>query len=138
MPSFNKVIIAGHLTRDPEIRYTPKGTPIARFALGVNHTWKSESGEKMEEVSFFDVTAFGKQGETIAQHVKKGAPLLVEGRLKQESWEDKETKENRHKVVIVLESFTFLGGKKDDGKPEKNSRSKSAEKSDAEKDDVPF
>ena len=81
MANFNKVILAGNLTRDPELRYTPKGTAVARITLAVNRTWKSESGENKEEVSFVDVDVWGRQAEAIAQYMKKGRPLLVEGRL---------------------------------------------------------
>lgn len=118
MPSFNKVLLVGNLTRDPEIKYTPKGTAIARLGMAVNHTWKSESGEKKEEVTFVDVDAFGKQAETLAQYLKKGRPLLVEGRLRLDQWEDKKTNEKRSKLGVVLESFQFLdSGKQSDGPP---------------------
>ena len=82
MANFNKVILAGNLTRDPELRYTPKGTAIANFGLAINRKWKSESGESKEEVTFVDVEAWDRQGEVIAQYFKKGSPILVEGRLK--------------------------------------------------------
>jgi single-strand DNA-binding protein len=108
MASFNKVIIAGNLTRDPELRYTPKGTAVARITLAVNRTWKSESGENKEEVSFVDVDVWGRQAEVIGQYMKKGRPLLVEGRLKQDSWEDKNTKQKQTKLKVVLESFSFI------------------------------
>jgi single-strand DNA-binding protein len=108
MASFNKVIIAGNLTRDPELRYTPKGTAVARITLAVNRTWKNESGENKEEVSFVDVDVWGRQAEVIGQYMKKGRPLLVEGRLKQDSWEDKNTKQKQTKLKVVLESFSFI------------------------------
>lgn len=116
MPSLNKVILVGNLTRDPEIKYTPKGTAIARIGLAVNRTWKSESGEKKEEVTFVDVDAFGKQAETLAQYLKKGRPLLIEGRLRYDTWEDKQTNQKKSKLGVVLESFQFLdSGKQSDG-----------------------
>jgi single-strand DNA-binding protein len=115
MASFNKVILAGNLTRDPELRYTPKGTAVAQFTLAVNRTWKSETGENKEEVSFIDVDAFGRQAEVIAQYMRKGRPFLVEGRLKQDSWEDKETRQKRSKLKVVLESFSFIDAKGPDG-----------------------
>jgi single-strand DNA-binding protein len=108
MPSFNKVIIAGNLTRDPELRYTPKGTAIAGISVAVNRKWKAESGELKEEVTFVDCTAFGRTAEVIAQYLKKGSPLLVEGRLRTESWEDKNTGQKRSKMSVVLETFQFL------------------------------
>jgi single-strand DNA-binding protein len=109
MANFNKVIIAGNLTRDPELRYTPKGTAVARITLAVNRTFTSgEGGEKKEEVSFVDVDVWGRQAEVISQYMKKGRPLLVEGRLKQDSWEDKNTKQKMSKLKVVLETFSFL------------------------------
>lgn len=111
MPAYNRVIIAGHLTRDVETRYTPKGTAVARLGIAVNRQWKTDSGEEKQEVTFIDVDAFGKQAEVLAQYVKKGHPLLIEGRLKYESWEDKQTNQKRSKLMVVLESFQFLTSK---------------------------
>src|SRR5690242_12675823 len=115
MASFNKVILVGNLTRDPELRYTPKGTAIARIGMAVNRTWKSETGETKEEVTFVDVDAFGRQAEVIAQYVKKGRPLLVEGRLKLDTWEDKNTHQKQSKLRVVLESFSFLDSRGGEG-----------------------
>jgi single-strand DNA-binding protein len=108
MASFNKVILAGNLTRDPELRYTPKGTAVARITLAVNRTYTGENGEKKEEVSFVDVDAWGRQAEVISQYMKKGRPLLVEGRLKQDTWEDKNTHQKQSKLKVVLEGFSFI------------------------------
>ena len=108
MASFNKVILAGNLTRDPELRYTPKGTAIARIGMALNRTWKTETGETKEEVTFVDVDAFGRQAEVIAQYMRKGRPLLVEGRLKLDQWEDKNTHQKQSKLHVVLEGFSFL------------------------------
>ena len=114
MASFNKVILAGNLTRDPELRYTPKGTAVAKLGLAVSRTWTGEDGQKKEEVSFIDIEAWGRQGEVIAQYMKKGRPLLVEGRLKLDSWEDKNTKQKVSKLKVVLESFSFIDSKPSD------------------------
>ncbi len=114
MANFNKVILAGNLTRDPELRYTPKGTAVARITLAVNRTWKSESGENKEEVSFVDVDIWGRQAEVISQYMKKGRPLLVEGRLKQDTWEDKNTKQKQSKLKVVLEGFSFIDSNRGD------------------------
>src|SRR5215469_4954705 len=149
MASFNKVILAGNLTRDPELRYTPKGTAVARITLAVNRTYTSgEGGEKKEEVSFVDVDVWGRQAEVISQYLKKGRPLLVEGRLKQDTWEDKNTKQKQSKLKVVLESFSFIdsGNRGGDGGGSAPARSSSAatpppESPDAEPpqdDDVPF
>jgi single-strand DNA-binding protein len=115
MASFNKVILAGNLTRDPELRYTPKGSAVAGFSLAVNRTWKSESGESKEEVSFIEVEAWGRQAEVIAQYMRKGRPLLVEGRLKQDTWEDKNTHQKQSKLKVVLEGFSFIDSKGPEG-----------------------
>jgi single-strand DNA-binding protein len=109
MPALNKVLLMGNLTRDPELRVTPKGTPICQFALAINRQFKMESGESREEVIYVDVEAWGKQGETIAKYCTKGRPLYVEGRLKLDQWEDKNTKEKRSRMKVVLEQFQFLG-----------------------------
>src|SRR5688572_7802981 len=109
MPSLNKVLLMGNLTRDPELRVTPKGTPICQFSLAINRQFKMESGESREEVIFVDIEAWGKQGETIAKYMTKGRPLYVEGRLRLDQWEDKNTKEKRSRMKVVLEQFQFLG-----------------------------
>ncbi len=108
MANFNKVILAGNLTRDPEMRYTPKGTAVVRITLAINRNYTTETGERKEEVSFVDVEAWGKQAETISKYMKKGRPFLVEGRLKQDSWEDKNTHQKQSKLKVVLESFSFI------------------------------
>jgi len=108
MASFNRVILVGNLTRDPELRYTPKGLAIAKIGLAVNRTWKNETGESKEEVTFVDIDAFGKQAETIGQYLKKGRPILVEGRLRLDQWDDKQTGQKRSRLGVVMEGFQFL------------------------------
>ena len=108
MPNFNKVILAGNITRDPELRYTPKGTAVAKIGLAINRQWKDESGQQKEEVTFVDVDAFGRQAEVISQYLKKGRPILVEGRLKLDQWDDKQTNQKRSRLGVILESFQFL------------------------------
>ncbi|HZV34376.1 MAG TPA: single-stranded DNA-binding protein [Verrucomicrobiae bacterium] len=115
MASYNKVILIGNLTRDPELRYTPKGMAIAKLGIAVNRTWRNEAGESKEEVTFIDVDAFGRQAETLAQYLKKGSPLMIEGRLKLDQWDDKQTGQKRSKMGVVLEGFQFLGGGKGGG-----------------------
>jgi len=109
MRGFNRVILAGNLTRDPELRYLPKGTATARLGLAINRQWRDESGQTKEEVTFVDVDAWGKQAETICQYLKKGQPILIEGRLKLDSWDDKQTNQKRYQLRVVLEGFQFLG-----------------------------
>jgi single-strand DNA-binding protein len=109
MASVNKVILIGNLTRDPEMRTTPKGTPICQFSLAVNRKWKNEGGQEQEEVTYVDIEAWGKQGETIGKYCTKGRPLYIEGRLRQDRWEDKNTKEKRSRMKVVMAEFQFLG-----------------------------
>jgi single-strand DNA-binding protein len=152
MANFNKVILAGNLTRDPELRYTPKGMAIAKFGLAINRTWMSEAGEKKEEVTFVDVDAFGKSAETIGQYFKKGRPILMEGRLRLDTWDDKQTNQKRSKLGVVLESFQFMDTQRSGegsapanrpapGASAPNTATASASESEAaapEHDDVPF
>ena len=116
MANFNKVILIGNLTRDPEMKYTPKGTAVARLGLAVNRKYTLETGEAKEEVTFIDIDAWGKQAEVIAQYCRKGRPLMIEGRLKFDQWDDKQTGQKQSKLRVVLESFQFLGGR-EDGSP---------------------
>jgi len=111
MASFNKVILAGNLTRDPELRYTPKGTAVVKLGMAISRTWKSESGEKKEEVTFVDIDVWDRQAEVIAQYFRKGRPILVEGRLQLDTWEDKTTHEKKSKLKVRLESFSFIDSK---------------------------
>lgn len=129
-PSYNKVILMGNLTRDPELRYTPKGTATAKIGLAVNRQWKSDSGEQKEEVTFIDIDAWGRQAEVIAQYCKKGSQLFVEGRLKLDTWDDKATGKKQYKLKVVLEGFSFIGGKPDQ-KPAENPNAK------IDREDVP-
>ena len=105
--NLNEVTIAGNLTRDPELKYTPKGTAVCKFGVAVNRTWRGEDGQKKEEVAFIDVDAFGKQAEAITQYLRKGRGIYVRGRLRLDEWEDKTTKQKRSKLGVVLESFQF-------------------------------
>src|SRR2546422_4759768 len=109
MASFNRVILAGNLTRDPELRYTSKGLAISKIGLAINRTWKNEAGETKEEVTFVDIDAFGRQAETIAQYLKKGGGMLIEGRLRLDQWDDKQTGQKRSKLGVVVEGFQFTG-----------------------------
>jgi single-strand DNA-binding protein len=110
---FNKVILMGNLTRDPETRQTPNGQSVTNFALAVNRTWKGQDGSTQEQVSFIDCVAWGKTGEVIAQYMQKGRPILVEGRLDQRSWEQDGQK--RSKIEVIVDTFNFVGGGNDGG-----------------------
>jgi len=109
MASFNKVILIGNLTRDPELRYTPKGTAIAKIGIAVNRVWTSEGGEKKEEVTFIDVDVFGRTAENVGQYMRKGRPIMIEGRLRLDQWDDKQTGQKRSKLGVVAETVQFLG-----------------------------
>lgn len=113
MANFNKVYLIGNLTRDPELRVTPKGTAICQFGLAINRQFKDESGNSRDETTFVDVEAWGRQGETISKYCTKGRPLFVEGRLKLDQWEDKTSGQKRSRMKVVLENFQFLGGRGD-------------------------
>ena len=133
---FSKVIIVGNVTRDPELRSTPSGTQVCSFSVAVNRSYKDNSGSQVENVSFFDCSAWGKQGETIAQDVKKGSGILVSGRLEQRSWEDKEG-QKRSRVEIVVEDFNFIGGSDGGSYEGGSSRGKSSSKASASDDVAP-
>ncbi len=111
MASLNKVMLIGNLTRDPEIKYTPKGTAIADIGLAVNRTYSTDSGEKREEVTFIDVTLWGRVAEIVGEYCKKGRPLFVEGRLQLDSWDDKQTGQKRSKLKVIGENIQLLGGR---------------------------
>ena len=115
MASFNKVILVGNLTRDPQLRYLPSQMAVVDIGLAVNHKYRTAQGEDREEVCFIDCSAFGKQAEVINQYCQKGKPLLVEGRLKYETWEDKQGGGKRSKHKIMIDSFQFLGGRQEGG-----------------------
>ncbi len=110
MANYNRVILAGNLTRDPELSYTPSGTPICKFGLAVNRTWTDrQTNERREETMFIDCVAWSRSGEVINQYCRKGRPLLVEGRLNYDTWTTPEgQKRSRHTVVV--DTFQFLGG----------------------------
>jgi len=110
MPSLNKVILMGNLTRDPEIKHTASGTAVGDIGLAVNRVTKDEQGEKREEVTFIDVTLWGRTAELAGQYLAKGRPVLIEGRLHLDQWQDKETGANRSKLKVVATNVQFLGG----------------------------
>lgn len=109
MASYNKVILMGNLTRKPEVRYAPNGTPIVKFGLAVNRRYKDASGEWKEEPTFVDITMFGKRGEAFAKYHDKGKPAFVEGSLRFDTWDDKQSGEKRSKLYVVGEEWQFVG-----------------------------
>lgn len=113
--SLNRVILCGNLTRDVELRFTPSGSAVGVFGIALNRKFKDGTGNYKDEVTFVDVTAWGKTAETIAQYFKKGSSILMEGRLKLDSWKDRQSGQNRSKLGVVLEEFSFVNDKKQDG-----------------------
>lgn len=118
MASFNKVILAGNLTRDPQLSYLPSGTPVCEFGLAMNRKWKAQDGQMREEVCFVDCRCFGRGGETINQYMRKGRPLLIEGHLRFEQWESKEG-QKRSRLTVMVDQFQFIDGPRsnDDSAP---------------------
>src|SRR6266550_3042608 len=111
MPNLNKVMLIGNLTRDPEIKYTPKGTAVAQIGLAVNRVWSNDAGEKQEETTFVDVELWGRQAEIAGEYLRKGRPVFIEGRLKLDSWDDKQTGAKRSKMKVVGEQLQLLGSR---------------------------
>ena len=109
MTSLNKVLLIGNLTRDIELRYTPKGSAVADMSIAVNRKWKDEGGAVHEEVTFVEIALWGKTAENCAKYLKKGSPAFVEGRLEMQSWEDKQTGQKRTRLRVVGEQMQFLG-----------------------------
>lgn len=113
--AFNKVIVQGNLTRDPEVKTLPSGNTAARLGVAINRQHSDKDGNKKEEVTYVDVDAFGKQAEIIGKFFTKGKPILIEGRLKLDNWEDKTTGEKKSRLGVMLESFSFVGGNAEKG-----------------------
>ncbi len=110
MASFNKVILLGNLTRDPEVRYTPKGSAVCDLGIAVNRVYTTDSGEKREEVTYVDVVLWARLAEIAGEYLKKGRPVFIEGRLQMDTWDDKQTGQKRTKLRVVGESMQLLGG----------------------------
>src|SRR2546421_7035196 len=111
MASFNKVILLGNLTRDPEVRYTPKGSAVCDLGIAVNRVYTTEGGERREEVTFVDVVLWARLAEIAGEYLKKGRPIFIEGRLQLDSWDDKQTGQKRSKLKVIGESMQLLGGR---------------------------
>lgn len=137
MANVNKVILIGNVTRDVESKALPSGSSVASLSLAVNRSYKTESGATREEVTFVDVELWGRVAEIAAQYVKKGSPLYVEGRLKMDSWEDKETGQKRSKMKVVGDAIQLLGSKKDADEAPPAPRPKPVAES-GEADEIPF
>ena len=151
MANLNRVLLIGNLTRDPEVRYTPKGTAVAEIGLAVNRIYSGEDGEKKEETTFVDVTLWARQAEVAGQYLKKGRPVFIEGRLQLDTWDDKQTGQKRSRLRVVSENLQLLGSRQegDSSSPAPPPRRASAAAApsrpeprdpdlDVEPDDIPF
>src|ERR1700744_4941261 len=115
MANLNKVMLIGNLTRDPEIKYTPKGTAIADIGMAVNRSYTADNGEKREEVTFIDVTLWGRTAEIVGEYCKKGRPIFIEGGRQLDQWDDKQTGQKRSKLKVVADNIQLLGGREGGG-----------------------
>jgi len=145
MPSFNKIIVMGNLVRDPEKKTLAGGTTVCTITVAATHTYHDANKQKKEEVCFIDVKAFGKTAENIAKFFSKGKPILVDGRIKQENWDDKTTGQKRSKHVIMMDSFAFVASGGSDSQPSSQASNtpppqpeEDAGESDDVDDDLPF
>ena len=143
MANLNKVLLLGNVTRDPEIRYTPKGIAVCDLGVAVNRAYTTDSGEKREEVTFVDVTLWGRTAEVASEYLKKGRPVFVEGRLQMDTWDDKQTGQKRTRLRVVAENMQLLGGRPQGGAEVGESRQPSAppKKSataEPDEDEIPF
>lgn len=111
MASFNKVILLGNLTRDPEVRYTPKGSAVCDLGIAVNRVYTTDGGERREEVTYVDVVLWARLAEIAGEYLKKGRPVFIEGRLQMDQWDDKQTGQKRTRLRVVGESMQLLGGR---------------------------
>lgn len=125
MSSFNRVILLGNLTRDIELRYTPSNMAVANIGLAVNRKYKGQDGEQKEEVTFIDCEAWGRTAEVMNEHLSKGRPVFIEGRLKLDQWQDKDGG-NRSKLKVVIENFQFVDSKQDGGERAASPRPRSS------------
>ena len=118
MASLNKVMLIGNLTRDPEVRFTPKGSAVCDLGVAVNRTYQTESGEKVQETTFVDVVVWSRLAELAGQYLHKGSPVFLEGRLQMDTWDDKATGQKRTKIRVVADNLQFLGAGKREGGPD--------------------
>jgi single-strand DNA-binding protein len=156
MANLNKVMLIGNLTRDPELRYTPKGTAVADISLAINRVWNNEQNQKQEETIFVEVTLWGRQAELAQQYLTKGRGAYIEGRLQMDTWDDKETGKKRSKLKVIGETLQFLpdgrggaggqqGGAQQSRPPQQQQRTAPPQGASAapaedfqEEDDIPF
>lgn len=137
MASFNRIILVGNLTRDPQLKFLPSQMAIVEFGMAVNHKYKTKSGEERQDVMFIDCSSFGRGAEVINQYCKKGSQLLIEGRLKFDTWEDKQGGGKRSKHVVVVENFQLMGQRPSGGSAE-SAGNDQQDGQQFQDDDIPF
>lgn len=137
MRGFSKAIVAGNVTRDPEMRTTTSGSQVCSFAIAVNRSYKDSSGAQQDQVSYLDCVAWGKSAEIICQYTHKGSALLVSGRLEQRSWEDKTSGQKRSRTEIVVEDFSFIGNSGANNGAGNTRRNEATDSSNTDSDIVP-
>jgi single-strand DNA-binding protein len=115
MASFNKVVLIGNVTKNLELKFTPKGKAVTKIGLAINRYWTNDAGERKEDVTFVDVDVFGRTAENCAQYLSRGKSVLVEGRIKLDTWDDKQTGQKRSRLGVVAESVQFLGSRTEQG-----------------------
>ncbi len=115
MASLNKVMLIGNLTRDPEVKYTPKGTAVAEIAIAINRNFTGADGQKKEEVTYIDVTLWERLAEIAGEYLKKGRPVFIEGRLQLDTWDDKATGQKRSRLRVRAEQMQLLGSRESGG-----------------------
>jgi len=150
MANLNRVLLIGNLTRDPEVRYTPKGTAVADISLAINRFLQSEDGERKEEVTYVDVTLWARLAEISGEYLKKGKPVFIEGRLQLDTWDDKQTGQKRSRLRVIAESMQLLGARDNGSRPADRTQGAAVDSAsvrpprprdpdlDAEPDDIPF
>jgi single-strand DNA-binding protein len=144
MANLNKVLLLGNVTRDPEVRYTPKGSAVCDLGVAVNRAYTTDSGEKREEVTFVDVTLWGRTAEVASEYLKKGRPVFVEGRLQMDTWDDKQTGQKRTRLRVVADNMQLLGGRPPGGAEgpgesrQTSSPPKKSASSEPDEDEIPF
>jgi single-strand DNA-binding protein len=126
MASYNRIVLMGNLTRDPQLSYTPSNTAVCKFGIATNRSWKDRDGQTREEVCFVDCALFGRGGEVFNQYMAKGRSVLVEGRLQFQQWTSPEG-EKRSKHEVIVENFTFVGGRGEGGAREPGADSRGAQ-----------
>ena len=144
MANLNKVLLLGNVTRDPEVRYTPKGSAVCDLGVAVNRAYTTDSGEKREEVTFVDVTLWGRTAEVASEYLKKGRPVFIEGRLQMDTWDDKQTGQKRTRLRVVADNMQLLGGRPPGGtdapgeSPQTTAPPKKSAPSEPDDDEIPF